>query len=225
MITRTFYQEYLDRCAEVHSYLAMLKFAENIVNKGALSSRSKRQKNIAVVRATAMLVLYNAVEASARSAVEAVYDEFESKGIVFGDLKESIRRRIISDFKNNVSADDGKKLKDIAKEIVIAGFDSRKLFSGNVDAREIRRVADRYGIDISGSDFKRTSHGAKLVEVKNHRNDLAHGHKSFSSVGRDYTTREIVQICRASLAYLDHVLLQVSQYLDQSEFLEAKATA
>lgn len=225
MSNHGFYSEFIDRRSEVKSYLIALRFSEKMLKAARPEMRKEREKYVTMLRATALLVLYNAIEASARNAIEAVYDEFSSKSLMFGDLHESIRQRIISDFKNNVSPEKGMAMSDIAREIVIAGFDGRKLFSGNVDAREIRKVARRLGIDISGADYATTMDGAKLVEVKDHRNDLAHGHKSFGAVGRDYTTRDLSEICRVSLAYMDHILSKVGDYLDDEDFLKPPVTA
>ena len=220
MTQRFFYSEFRERRAEVFSYLAMLKLAERYSSDMAASSKRRREKHLSLLRATTLLILYNAIEASARSAIEAIYDEFSAKTPAFGDLKETIRRRIVSDFKNNVRSETGSQMRNIAEEIVLAGFDGRKIFSGNVDAREIRKVAERYDIDVTGSDFNRTMNGQKLVEVKDKRNDLAHGRKSFAAVGREYTSNDVIHICKVSLAFMDHVLDRVSDYLEKESFLE-----
>lgn len=81
----------------------------------------------------------------------------------------------------------------ISIDIITVGFDNQDLFSGNIDARKIKDTAIEYGFSYS-TDTRKTSNGFDLLSVKANRNDLAHGFKSFTEVGRDKTADELLVI-------------------------------
>jgi hypothetical protein len=216
---KTFLVEFYDRRAEVQQYLAVLRFAEKRLS-GDIKTRKESEARI--FRAAALLVIYNAIEASARSAIQAIYDEIEQSATPFSLLRQSIRRRVIRDFKVNAGEDAHHAMQNVAIEMIVASFNPQRVFSGNVDAREIRAQSKDYGFDTT-TDYVTSQHGKHLVTVKNKRNDLAHGIASFSTVGKDYTLRELQQISRFSLAYMEGILKNIDKYLDERHYLEESA--
>lgn len=220
MSERTFILEFNDRADEVNEYLSLLKLIERTTRNGQNSTRQRIDNGVALARASALLVLYNTIEASARSAIVAIYDEIGQKRVSFDELKTSLRRKIISDCRNNLSSDSSENIDNIAFDLIKESFEERKIFSGNVDARKIKEIAKGFELNLDGSDYMSTAHGEKLLEVKTHRNDLAHGVKSFLEVGRNYTTNDIERIISLSLAYLRYVLEKVDEYLTAENFKE-----
>jgi hypothetical protein len=87
------------------------------------------------------------------------------------------------------------------------------LFSGNVDGRRIRQVATEYGFltPKKKSDL--------LLTVKTHRNDLAHGNKSFADVGRDFDIVRLKEIQAEVLAFLEELLTNVANYVTTRSYL------
>jgi hypothetical protein len=188
-----------------------------------IDPNSRRQESrMRMLRASALLVLYNAIEASARSGIEAIYDEIAGSNISFDDLRENLRIRVLRDFRSNVGADSYAQVREIAIDIVSRSFDATKVFSGNVDARALRAQAEDYGFACT-TDFARTRDGADLLAVKNNRNNLAHGVRSFTEVGRDYLIGDIRAIAQHSMAYMEQILLNIDRYLDAREYLQNEA--
>jgi hypothetical protein len=183
------------------------------------AGRPKYDEELKIFRAGALLIIYNAIEASARLGILAIYDEIEQTGTTFDELKEKFRIRILHDFKNNVGARSFSGLKKIAVDLVSSSLDEQKLFSGNVDARKLRDAAEIYGFDTA-SDHRLTKHGADLLTVKTRRQDLAHGMQSFSEVGKQYSTDDVRRIARYSLAYMGAVLHHIDRYLDECGYRE-----
>lgn len=217
---RTFIEDFRERRREVRRYLVMLKTIEKKATEAELRKYALEAK---IFRAGAILVIYNAVEASARSAIEAIYDEIRKTGTPFDRLRTSLRKRVIADFRKHVATDRACNMRDVAIDMVLNSFNSEKLFSGNVDARQIREQASDYGFPVPANDYGRTRNGAELVKVKNKRNDLAHGVKSFSDVGNEYTLREVIDLGRFCMAYMESLLQCVDSYLDQGDFAEKSA--
>ncbi|PPD30501.1 MAG: hypothetical protein CTY20_02665 [Hyphomicrobium sp.] len=212
---RTFLTEFQERKREVRRYMAVLRLADRDT---ADDTKRRFEKEARIFRAAALLVIYNAIEASARSAIQAIYDEIEQSATPFHLLHEQFRKRVIRDFKQHAGEDKAFAMQDVAVEMIIASFNSRRIFNGNVDAREIRDQSAHYGFKTD-TDYTQSKHGEHLVTVKNKRNDLAHGILSFSSVGKDYTVRELLEIERCSLAYMEGILNNINDYLDQKAYL------
>lgn len=217
---RSFVADFRERRREVRRYLAILRLIERNVPAPDLLRHDLESR---IFRGGAILIIYNAVEASARSAIQAIYDEIRVTGTPFESLRSSIRKRVISDFRKNADKDRDCNMMNVALDLVIRSFSAEKLFSGNVDARELRDQASDYGFPTPVNDYGLTRNGAELVKVKQKRNDLAHGVKSFSDVGKEYSLREIIDIGRFSMAYMSHLMICINQYLDSADYIEKSA--
>ena len=60
-------------------------------------------------------------------------------------------------------------------------------YGGSLDASRIREIAKSIGIILNESHYNVEKHGKVLINIKSYRNDLAHGKKSFSDIGKDVT--------------------------------------
>ncbi len=58
------------------------------------------------------------------------------------------------------------------------------------------------------------------MTVKNNRNDLAHGIKSFAEVGKDKSADELIEIKNKVVEYLRQILEKIETYLDNQEYLD-----
>lgn len=206
---RDFLLEFDKRRSEVRRYLAVLLLSERQLGGGP---ERRHEEELKIFRAGALLIVYNAIEASARLGILAIYDEISRTGTSFDDLKESFRIRILNDFKN-VGATKYASLRSIAIDLIDSSFDAQKIFPGNVDAKKMREAADTYGFDTD-SEYERTKNGADLLTVKTRRQHLAHGTHSFADVGKEYSTEDVVRISRQSLAYMSAILRHIDTYLD-----------
>ncbi|MFA6112450.1 MAG: MAE_28990/MAE_18760 family HEPN-like nuclease [Sphingomonas sp.] len=213
---RSFLAEFEKRRSEVRRYLAVMVVAERELER---SGPRRHDEELKIFRAGALLIIYNAVEASARLGILAIYDEIGRTGTTFDQLREKFRVRILNDFKNNVGADRLTSLRHVAIDLIASSFDPQKLFSGNVDAKKLREAGTTYGFETN-TEFALTQHGAHLLTVKTRRQDLAHGTESFSEVGKQYTTDDVIRIARYSLAYMSAILRHIDTYLDLEGYRE-----
>lgn len=183
--------------------------------------RSQKAEDVArvnVLRAGTFLILYNLVEASLRASIEAIHDAIVSQAIPFQQLRESIRRDVMRSFKTRLDPDIQKNMVDVPVELVAVALDvtAGYPFSGNVDAKKVREVADIYGFQIIANPSDRN--GADLLTIKTARNDLAHGLKTYEEVGRDYTTSDIKELSTRALGYVEAVLRGVDGFLAARDF-------
>ena len=98
------------------------------------------------------------------------------------------------------------------------GFDKQDLFSGNVDGRLIKNIAKDYGFSPN-TDYGKTGDGKDLLIIKENRNDLAHGFKSFAEVGKAKSPDELIGIKNKVVKYLREILENIEQYLAKQEYL------
>ena len=159
-----------------------------------------------------------------RNAIEAIFDEFQSKGISFDKIKPEIKITILQNlqtcFKSSSPKNIYSKISQISIDIITATFERERIFSGNVDAKVIRETAEKYGFSHS-TDCAKTKNGKNLLLVRENRNHLAHGIKSFEEVGRDKTIEELLEIKEEVVEYLRQILKNIEGYLDNKEYLDS----
>ncbi|MEI6208123.1 MAG: MAE_28990/MAE_18760 family HEPN-like nuclease [Desulfuromonadales bacterium] len=216
-------QDFQERINEIEGYF---DFVMNIADGNTLlikkgkdqESAYTSQKQADLVRtfkATAFLLLYNLMESTVSNAVEAIFDELASFSISYDDCRREIKRVVLTNLKQHDVADILPELGSFSIDVVSKTFRKNKIFSGNVDAQKIRKVADEYGFAHPSAD------GTSLVTIKSSRNDLAHGSKSFAEVGRDYTITELIGMKDKVIAYLHAMLTSVANYISQQQYLTA----
>jgi hypothetical protein len=185
----------------------------------SFEKQNSNQKLEQTLKASCFLLLYNLVESTLTQAITAIYDDLEEKKVEYCSIKEILKKRVV---KNLVGKQDIDRLHDrflqSGGNILVSGFNAVALFSGNVDARRVREIAKEYGFssDINHKDAKG---GSDLLTIKNNRNDLAHGIKSFSEIGRDCTIPKLTKMKEASIAYLDCILENIEKYIQEQEYL------
>lgn len=181
------------------------------------------------LKATGYLLLYNLVEATMRNGIETIFDELKTQRVSFDEVREEIRKIIINHVRDkDIQSTDAflLGLQNISVDIISVTFDAlvkkenkKRLFSGNVDAREIRNTAKIYGFSSQTNKIK-TRDGSDLLTIKTNRNDLAHGFKSFEEVGRNATADELLKIQKSTIHYLREILKNIELYLSNKEYLK-----
>jgi hypothetical protein len=219
-------EEYFDFISDLDTKSTLLMQSDG---KTAAYSATVQANLLRTLRASAFLLLYNVMESTVTNVVEAIFDELQAKSLSFDDCSSKVRAIVLDNLKAMGTKNSLPILTSIATDIVSKTFQKDEIVSGNVDAREIRKLAKGYGFNhpkapqIQQHANKRgysmmapasgSLIGDALLTVKTHRNKLAHGSTSFADVGRDFTQDDIVRIKCEVIAYLDAVLQNVADYL------------
>ena len=172
------------------------------------------------LKANGYLLLYNLVESTMRNAIEAIFEELKSSRVSFNSLRIEVKKIVLYNFKNRSPKNVHSRITDISTDIIKAGFNRRKLFSGNVNREQITKTAREYGFSYD-TDHAKTKHGENLDAVMENRNDLAHGNKSFADVGKEVTIEDILQIKDEVVEYLRQILINIENYLENQEYLHS----
>ena len=214
-MTRAFVEDFQRRRSQVRRYLSVVAKAARQTKAGG--GRPVDLARLHVLRAGTFLILYNLIEASARGALDEVHDVMIGSRVAFGDLSPSLRREVVKGFRRKQDPDDHVGLVDMPIDFVAMSLDSEHQFSGNVDARLVRKIAGTYGFSHA-TDRDLTRDGADLLTIKDVRNDLAHGLKTYDEVGRAYAARALLGIGMRSMAYVEGILRNVEDYLDAAGY-------
>jgi len=222
-------RDFADRVNEINLYF---DFMENIIIKnGKLQYPDATVQVIStdlvkIFKANSFLILYNLSESCIKNSVEEIYNTIYATNVSYDKLKEGLKREIISFLKKNINAQDfASSINEIANDIILKCFDTERLFSGNLDAREIRKLATNYGfsysvVPIANPDGTFTNlDSGDLLTVKSQRNDLAHGTFSFKDCGKNYTIQDLIKIKNHVIEYLRQILKNIETYITNSEYL------
>ena len=202
--------DFADRAREVARYLRWLRANESHLSTPLL----------ATMRAAAFLLIYNMVESSARALTETILDVVGPAALPLSDLSPHLRREFLRQaLRKGAQYDLIGDLDDPAHDVT-RHYDPEKIFSGNVDAKAIRERLVQLGCpDV---DF-RVQHGINtglLKNLRNTRNDLAHGTKSFAGVGGSAPQSLIEDTFVAALRTLRLAFNEVEGLLARNDHLK-----
>ncbi len=226
-MTSILFQDFRERSKEVRKYFIFLKSLENSSTKLYIGSSQDKSKikNIDTelfhtLKANGFLLLYNLVESTMRNAMERIFDEFKIQGVSFNDIKPEIKKIILDNLKKRNTDTMLQQITNISVDIINISFSKKELFSGNIDSKLIKKIAEKYGFS-SDTDYQKTKHGQDLIIIKSNRNDLAHGNKPFSEIGRNRSADELLVIQKKVVNYLKQILINIEQYLANQEYLDS----
>jgi hypothetical protein len=218
------FTDFQTRSKEVEGYFHfVLRLANEEISLQAVDaslgdgSSTDHEELLKTFKATCYLLLYNLVESTMRNAVEAIFEELRSQGISFDDCREELKLEILKNFRKRNVELLLPKLLSLAKDVIHETFERSENFSGNLDARSIRETASRYGFSPPvGNQFN------MLRTVKDLRNDLAHGVKSFAEVGREATASDLERARDQTVKILDETIRNIDDYLRLRQYLSAR---
>ena len=165
------------------------------------------------LKANSFLLLYNLVESTVKNAIEAIFDDLQANRIVFDACRKELRRIMLLNLKKRDIDKLLPLVTNLANDLARVTFSKDELFSGNVDARLIRKTALKYGF------LEPSKRSGNLLTVKDNRNDLSHGNKTFGEVGREYDFTRLDSIRKEVTEYLEELIVNIEQYIKSQGYL------
>ena len=160
-------------------YFILLKSLEQGTTQLSMGSNGNSSKIkgidpdlLKTLKASGFLLLYNLVESTMRNVIESVFDRLKRDGVSYDQIRPELKKIILKNLKNANPDIISKHTAAISVDIITAGFNKEKLFSGNIDQRKIRETASEYGFSYE-TDYI-IGIGNDLLAIKANRNDLAH---------------------------------------------------
>ena len=178
-----------------------------------------------ILKSSAYLVLYNLVESTVTLAVSRLNSAMREEGLTYADAEQRIRDLWVDARLKHLAngANHGRYLEEVRK--LVQDVQERKTaeipedfvpVSGNLDDGKMRELASAYGFRKNTLKAERRSE--KLKRVKNRRNALAHGLKSFAELSADDTIEDLEDTKKAVLVYLREFIRHVSHHVDRQGY-------
>jgi len=180
-----------------------------------------------VQKSSCILMLYNFIESLTTILIAKIHNEIIDKNIIFFKLNYDIRNTIIMYYSNVVEKNNVKNSAPHIQDVFLLLSNNKKmkityedlskfysLYSGNLDAREIKKVFEHYGIKILTAE-------PGLKTIREGRNKLAHGEHTFEEYGRTLTIQQLIALKTSVFEYFDNLILKVKQFIEDQQYLEA----
>ncbi|HUP77638.1 MAG TPA: MAE_28990/MAE_18760 family HEPN-like nuclease [Pirellula sp.] len=213
-------QDFVSREDEVARYFAFLGAIDSGVHRVVAISDGNPAYNhmdlteiTKTLKANSFLLLYNLVESTVKNAIEAIFDDLQANRIVFDACRKELRRIMLLNLKKRDIDKLLPLVTNLANDLARVTFSKDELFSGNVDARLIRKTALKYGF------LEPSKRSGNLLTVKDNRNDLSHGNKTFGEVGREYDFTRLESIRKEVTEYLEELIVNIEQYIKSQGYL------
>lgn len=210
-----------DRKSEIEFYYSIMIEINNESDNIKTIDNSRFFK---ISKSNFILMLYNFVEACTVNGMLEIYQNLRVDACTYNDVIDEIKN-IWS--KNKVSEIYGpttsqltyeNRVKDIINDITtnnpIVLSKNALGISGNLDARKIKSICDAHKIR-----YVVQNDGASLKQIKDKRNDLAHGDMSFSNCARDLTIEDLGNIKDEVFNFLSGILGGMKKYHDDKLYI------
>lgn len=223
-----------ERAREVVAYVRFLHVAvdrDATLTTGPGARLAINKDLTHTLKANLYLLLYSTVEACMTQLVEDMHRTIAASSAGADELCSELFLHVLQRFRAGADVTEANTARPICAGIVqrwLNDYDEavkanrNYLFSGNLDGRSIHEILRKYGVVPAGQPKPDPRHThLSLQTAKNHRNDLAHGTKSFRELGRTVGVPTLHEESRQVLRTLHNIVQAVDGYLQQQRFLKA----
>lgn len=217
--------EYKQRLNEVNLYFSTFKVLDNssctlesVDIAGNHQSLPINSDLIKIIKANGFILLYNLIEATVRNSITAVINSIEVEHVTYKMVTDEMRKLWIKqEFKSIKEIDSIRsRVQSLLSEVLDdAHFALRSecvSITGNIDAQEIRNISRQIGCSEPRD-------GSPLFQIKNKRNELAHGEKTFCEIGKDFTIQDLIRCKEETTLFLETVIANMENYISTKAFL------
>lgn len=228
---KTFIRDYNARIDEINEYFTFVAFIDSIethkkekITNGTSCEFIPKRDLQKILRSNCFLLLYNLVESSVRDGILSVYDSIHDDSLKYEEISDRILEIWLT-HQTSQTLISKKNQKTWLKGLIIEVTEGKQIvlkmdtidISGNLDYIKVQEIINIYGffgrITVDKKDIKRA-----LDKVKQERNLLAHGNKTFCQSGEDITMSELVKIKDDIIKYLGELLLNIEKYIDNKSY-------
>ncbi len=226
-------RELSDRIGEVNKFFGLL---ENTIDKEALllfPNENNRKERFdveltATLKSSLILLLYNFVESTITNCLVVIHRTICDDNCKYIDLSESIQTLFTEYYykalKENKVGDENLAIHLKTMINTWAYDESVKLsyeeytkyktgnnFAGNLDSKEINKISTKYGIVFN-------EHCKEIRTIRDKRNKLAHGEKSFIECCNQDTLSYIKALKNKTIDFIQKFVDSVENYLDEKKY-------
>ncbi len=230
-----------DRSVEVKAYLEFLKIAverrATITAKDGTLTLELSQELTHTLKANLVLLLYSAMEATLIQLLDEMHDAIKtnctSVDVLNTQLLKVVLRTVRKDTSDKIFSSVA-PLHNSLFEFWIKDWEERSSgkykrvdgISGSVDSKVFYQQLEKFGVVPSTESGRAPSDLSDytLQKVKNKRNELAHGEKSFTDLGRDLAVEDLESDSSKVFVNLKKIANAVDRYLLDQRYLASQPT-
>lgn len=205
------------RVAEIEKYFSFLEHVEsdyrvlsNYTQTGTFNVDDELSK---VLKANGFLLLYNLIESTILNSIVGIFDAVKVENLCYHEVNEQIKKYW---FKNIFKYDEKiekstlyqkfyKIMEDIIQPLPLEIIKTKVEHGGSIDALKIREILKDLGIQFITPHYSKDTHGEVFLKIKSNRNDLAHGQKSFSEIGKDITFNGVIKTTEEEIEIIEEM--------------------
>ncbi|SDB49284.1 MAE_28990/MAE_18760 family HEPN-like nuclease [Bauldia litoralis] len=217
------HKQFQERAKSVAVFLRSLQSLENNYRQPGRSFYSATSA-ITASRASAFIMIYNCVEFATRTAIISLRVDILSNAKDFGAVREYWQQEIVrAHFHHRLTQGTNhiEFLNDVTRfmpgSLDWRGLEESTPFPGNVDHDAILKLIRR--IEYKWTPPRSCLGGSDLQLVRKMRNDLAHGHETFESVGARYTTQDIIDKFNRIKIFMNSFIKRIDRYRTKQLYL------
>ena len=212
------------------NYRSVMSMAYDVAEKANPNGIATQVPEISLVTSAICsnikIMIYNLIEFSITSLVQAIYDCVKSDNCGYADVSKELqniwlhsRLKVLNDpnANNSTAEKTSKKLLDDAVSGMALELNPRNTISGgNLDGLKILNLFKSHGVTVhpGQSDYREK----ELEDIKNGRNGLAHGSVSFAEAGNQVTSSELVALINHVDSFLTQLHDDVLMYLSSKGY-------
>ncbi|MDV2911068.1 MAE_28990/MAE_18760 family HEPN-like nuclease [Pediococcus acidilactici] len=222
------FSEYEKRCNEIN---CMLNFVKELDNQPEVDEDEASALNIQ--KASLIIMLYNLVESTVSLNFMTIFDNIIDNNIGYTEVSPQLRDIWLelnyndmfdksssfqsylnrtSELINNITNNNNQNILLFSESKV-----EWQLPGGNLAARSITKLCKKFGITLNIPSEVNSKAGI-LEDIKNKRNSLGHGDKSFCEIGTSVTIKDIESWFKEVTDYLNHFTEQISEYVSNKGY-------
>jgi len=217
------------RVQEVDKYFRYLK---HLSTPGALLTLPQsisvkiEAEFLDMMKANSLLILYNLIEFAIRQGILEIYSKIEQDGSCYETLRREIReiwikshyRKVFNPESNWNTAQKEAALmvEKVANKSLIQLGEEAVPLSGNLDAKEIRRICELHKISYAVAPGAKG--GYQLLAVKTKRNELSHGNISFPECGQELTLDDLEEVKNEVIIFIRCIINNMKDYVDNKQY-------
>jgi len=229
-------RELTDRIDEVNKFYGLL---DNIMEKEAIlffpNDHGRKERFelelTATLRSNMILLLYNFVESTITNCLVVIHRAISDENCKYKELSEQIQQLFTEyyykNLKNNKLSDENiashlrTMINTWAHDDTVrltyeeyTKYKTGSTFSGNLDSKEINKIATKYGIDFN---FK----CSEIRTIRDKRNKLAHGELSFVDCCKLDPLSHINVLKDNSIAFMSNFVDSVEEFITEKKYKSA----
>ncbi len=221
------YYAFLENVMEKEARLMVLKSKEPLEIETETEEIEIETGLEDTLKSVCVLLLYNLMEFTVTESIQEIHKAINDEKLTYEQTGDAIQKLWLNQYYEkfketgnshrqrltNLKLMVDKLLKNnIPVNLEFTDKDKRNPnISGNIDARKIKEIANRYGIDFNRSN-------KSLREIKEKRIELAHGIRSFEDIYAGKTFSKLEKLKEDTFSFLSAFIDSVEKYIDTQSY-------